>query len=123
MLRDNVARRGDRRQVKSSREGVLKATSEASVLVRCRAYNDGCPDLILAQVYTLLPHPRATLKTEISTNTPPTKMRFTLPLMSLMLTSAFAMTIAERQNDVPVCKNGEIDDAAVGGPWPASKKL
>lgn len=50
-------------------------------------------------------------------------MKLSISLMGLMLTSALALTITERQNGTPDCEDGEINSASVGGPWTTSERL
>lgn len=50
-------------------------------------------------------------------------MKLSFSLLGLMLTSALALTITERQNGTPDCEDGEINSASVGGPWTTSEHL
>lgn len=46
-------------------------------------------------------------------------MKFTIALLSVMLTSACAMTLHTRQNGIPTCKKGDISSKFLG-PFEAS---
>jgi hypothetical protein len=45
-------------------------------------------------------------------------MKFSLSIMSIMLTSALAASI-KRQNDIPMCEKGKFEEQT--GPYPSSE--